>query len=100
MTLLALGSLIGSAALALWAHVRLGGRAPRDWPIVFVHLGASLFVMYVAVPHGMLALLEVGSTAAGVAAVVAVAVPGLTYLFLASLWVVALTGRLLLRHLP
>jgi hypothetical protein len=96
---LAVAWIIGSAALAAWTYVRFGARAPRDWRVVLAHLGLSMFVLQMLVPRAFAELIEMATPATGVLAIVAVAAPSLTYLFLASLWLLAMVNRLLFSRL-
>jgi hypothetical protein len=90
-----LALLLGSAALALWVYVRFVARTPQDWRLVLVHLGLSALVVTALVPSVMRVVLETPSPGSAVVAVVGVALPAFTYVFLASLWLLALTGRAL-----
>ena len=87
--------LLGSAGLALWTYARFVTRTPSDWRLVLAHLVASVIVLMALAPAAMRAALEQPLPASGVVAVVAIALPALTYMFLASLWLLALTGRAL-----
>jgi hypothetical protein len=87
--------ILGSAGLALWTYARFVARTPTDWRLVLAHLAASAIVLTALVPAAMRAALEQPLPASGVVAVVAIALPGFTYVFLASLWLLALTGRML-----
>ena len=90
--------IVGSAALALWVYVRVAGRAPRAWRSIIGHLALSVVLAYTLVPTAVAALVEIGRPSAGVLAVVAVALPAFAYMFLASLWLLAVLGRLLYGH--
>lgn len=90
-----LSLIVAAAALALWTYVRLAARAPLGWWSIAGHLLLSVVVAYTLVPSAMNVLLGMERTAAGVLAVVGVALPALTYMFLASLWLLAVLGRLL-----
>lgn len=88
---------LGSAALALWGYVRVADRAPSGgW--VLGHVVLSVVLAYTLVPTAVSALAGLESPAAGVVAIIAVALPGVTYMFLASLWLLAVLGRLLSQH--
>ena len=87
--------LLGSAGLALWTYARFTARTPSDWRLVLAHLALSAIVLMALAPAAMRVALEQPLPASGVVAVLAIALPALTYMFLASLWLLALTGRLL-----
>ena len=75
---------VGTAALALWSYVRWPGAAPHTMKGAAVRVVLALVLLQVGA-----AALGFGVDAApafGVAVVVGVAVPVLTYAFLASLW--------------
>jgi hypothetical protein len=86
---------LGSAGLALWTYARFVARTPSHWGLVLAHLVVSATVLMALAPAAMRVALEQPLPASGVFAVVAIALPALTYMFLASLWLLALTGRLL-----
>ena len=89
---------IGAGALALWVYVRVAERGPSRWPMVLGHLALSVVLAYTLVPSLVAALGGVGTAAAGVAAVVGVALPAVAYMFLASLWLLTLLRRLAGQH--
>ena len=89
--------ILAAAALALWTHVRFGSHAPAGWGAVAIHLALSMAIAYLLVPAAVSALVA-RSDIGALAAVVAVALPAFTYRFLASLWLVALVGRMLGQH--
>ena len=75
---------IGTAVLALWSHVRWPGAAPGSMRGAIVRAVVALLLLQVGS-----ALLGFGVEAApglAVGVVVLVAVPVLTYAFLASIW--------------
>ncbi len=73
----------GGAVLALWVHVRFPDLAPSRLPWTLVHLLAAVLVLYL-VP-------DPGSSVAGAFAAAFLGVlPGLTYVFLASIWMLRL----------
>ena len=75
---------IGTAALALWSYVRWPGAAPRSMRGAIVRAAVAMLLLQVGS-----ALLGLGVDAAppfAVGVVVLVAVPVLTYAFLASIW--------------
>ncbi len=89
---------LGAAALALWTYVRVADRAPSGWWTIVGHVLLSVALAHTLVPTAITALGGLETPAAGVVAVVAVALPGVTYIFLASLWLLAVLGRLLGQH--
>jgi hypothetical protein len=93
-----LALVLGAAALALWVYVRVADRAPSAWRMIIVHLALSVVFSYTLVPTIVAALGDTGSVPAGVVAVVGVALPAVAYMFLASLWLLAVLGRLLGQH--
>ena len=86
---------LGSAGLALWTYVRFAGHTPRDWRAVVAHVAVSLVFVTALVPAMMTTTLEHPLPGSGVVAVVGVALPAFAYVFLASLWLLALAGRAL-----
>jgi hypothetical protein len=78
----------GGAVLALWLHVRLGERRPRSLRAAVVHAilaGALLGVL----PQLLDVLIgEEPSHRADVAALLGIFLPIMTYMFLASLYVI------------
>ena len=92
---LTIALLLGSAALALWTYVRFVARTPTHWAAVLAHVALSLVALATFAPALMRATLEQGTPGSGVAAFLFVAVPAVSYLFLASLWLLAFAARAL-----
>jgi hypothetical protein len=92
---LTIALVLGSAALALWTYVRLVGRTPTHWIAIVAHLAGSFVVLAALAPALMRATLEQEAPASGIAAVLFVALPAISYLFLASLWLLAFAARAL-----
>ena len=85
----------GAATLAMWVEVRFPSLSPSDWRRVFLHLVAAVAVIYVVVPELGGAVRESGAPAAQPLTALVVALPAITYLFLASLWILKLAQRML-----
>lgn len=77
---------LGAAMLALWCVQRLPGFAPAGLRGALGHVGAAMVVMNLAVPVGLVLAVESGSTLGLLLGVLGVALPPLTYVFLATLW--------------
>jgi hypothetical protein len=86
---------LGAGALALWVDVRFPGRVKRSWKVVFCHLIAAGLVIQLVMPEAGTFVRDSGTAASYPLAAVGVALPALTYLFLASLWVLKLAQQLL-----
>jgi hypothetical protein len=86
---------LGAGALALWIEVRFPRLAPADWRRVFAHLLASTLLIEFPLVSAMHLVLEIDIRGAFVLAAVGIALPGITYLFLSSIWVLRLAQRLL-----
>lgn len=85
--------LAGSAAIALWLHVRLPRLEATRWQIVLVHIATSVLALNVVVPFGMKAVLVHETPVTVVTAVIGIALPGLTYVLLACVWFLRLAQR-------
>jgi hypothetical protein len=79
---------VGAGVIALWVDARLRRFAPRELRIVMLHVGASLVVGQLAVPALTHLITAGGSQANVLVAIFAVGLPGLTYCFLASIWLI------------
>jgi hypothetical protein len=77
---------VAAAALALWALVRFPKLGPETLRGAIVQVAAALLTGLLLVPIGMQAALGWDSTVGPLAAVFLFALPGLLYVFLASLW--------------
>ena len=79
---------VGCALVALWAHVRWPGAAPRSLggALLRVRLGFALLQLGVVLLEAAVGV----SSDVALLAVVGVVVPVLTFAFLASLWVLKL----------
>lgn len=93
-----IGFVAASGLLALWFLRRLPGFAPAGATGALAHIGASAVMIPLGVAPGIALGLESGSTAGLLLGVLAVALPPLTYAFLAALWAIrvaqsAMPGR-------
>ena len=86
---------LGAALLALWVHVRFPSLGLMSWRRVLVHVAFAFVVLEALTPGAMGALLDLDTSAGVVLAIVGVALPALTYLFLSSLWILRLAQGLL-----
>jgi hypothetical protein len=77
---------LGAALLALWCWQRLPGFAPARVRGALVHVGAALVMMNLGVPAGLVLAFESGTTPGLLMGVLGLALPPLTYVFLATLW--------------
>ncbi len=87
--------LLGSAGLALWTYARFAARTPTDWRLVLAHIAASALVLNAVMPAGLRAVVDAPAPASAVIGVVGVALPALSYAFLAALWLLAFAHRAL-----
>jgi hypothetical protein len=85
---------LGAGAIAVWVEARFPGRVDRPWAVVFCHLIAAALVIHLVMPELGAVVRDSGTAASYPLAAVGVALPSLTYLFLASLWVLKLAQRL------
>jgi hypothetical protein len=77
---------VGAALLALWCVQRLPGFAPTGFRGALGHMGAAVLVLNLAVPVGIVLAVESGTTLGLLLGVLGIALPPLTYVFLATLW--------------
>ena len=87
---------IGMALNALWVHVRFPSLAPETLRAAVLHLIAALALLEL-VPIAMRLGLESDQTL--LIALVGVAFPALTYIFLASLWLFRLFQGMMSRSI-
>ena len=87
---------IGMALNAVWVHVRFPSLAPETLGAAILHLIAAL-VLLELVPIAMRLGLESDQTL--LIALVGVAFPALTYIFLASLWLFRLFQGMMSRSI-
>ena len=86
---------IGAALLALWTAVRFPEAAPETLRGAMVQVAIALAAGWLLVPPGMALAIGWSATAGPLLAVFLFAVPGLVYVFLASLWVMRALQELL-----
>ena len=80
---------LGAAALAVWVAQRLPGLAPRSFRGASVHLGLALLIGSTLAP--VLGLVPGQPSLASVlTALFAIALPALTYMLLAGMWLLML----------
>jgi hypothetical protein len=77
---------VAAAVLALWAVVRFPRVGPDTLTGALVQIGVAFVAGFVLVPVGMRSALSWHATAGPIAAIFVFALPGLLYLFLASIW--------------
>ncbi len=80
---------VGSATLAIWVAACLPRLAPRSLRVAAVHLGAALLLSFVLAPALRL-VPGLPSRLSVLAALFGVALPALTYMLLAGLWLLKL----------
>jgi hypothetical protein len=88
---------LGSAAIALWAMTRFPRLAPETLAGALLQVGIALAAGYLLVPVGMRSMLTFAPPTGPLLATFLFALPGLTYLFLASLWAMRVLQRILSR---
>jgi hypothetical protein len=76
---------VGSAALALWIVVRLPQMGPRDLPQALLHILLSI-VIGAGVAPGIRGIAALGLPGAAFVGTFGIALPALTYMFLAAAW--------------
>jgi hypothetical protein len=76
---------VGAAVLALWIVVRLPDRGPRDLRHALLHIGLSIAIGYAVAPI-IGAIASVGIPAPAYVGTFAIALPALTYMFVAAAW--------------
>jgi hypothetical protein len=76
---------LGAAALALWIFVRMPKLAPSSLTRAFVHVAAAMVVGALLKP-ALAGVAESGFPLAAFMALFGVALPGLTYMFVAGAW--------------
>jgi hypothetical protein len=91
--------LVGASALAVWWHVRFPNVAPATFGWAVVHIVASGIAAELALPFALGSLGPVESKLSALG-VVGLALPALTYMMLASLWLLALARRMLGGYAP
>ena len=85
---------VGAAVLALWIVVRLPQRGPRDLPHALLHVVLSITIGY-GISPGIRAIAAAGIPGAAYVGTFCVALPALTYMFVAAAWLIRVTRDLL-----
>jgi hypothetical protein len=88
---------LGAAALAIWAVVRFPKMGPETLVGALAQVAIAFLAGLILVPIGMQSALGWDSTIGPLAAVFVFALPGLLYLFLASLWAMRVLQQMLNR---
>jgi hypothetical protein len=88
---------LGAAAIALWATARFPRLGPETLPAALLQVGIALVAGFLLVPAGMHSVLDMAPPTGPLLATFLFALPGLTYLFLASLWAMRVLQRILSR---
>jgi hypothetical protein len=88
---------LGAAVLALWAVVRFPRLGPETLSGALVQVAVALLSGLVLVPIGMRSALAWDPTIGPLAAVFVFALPGLLYVFLASLWAMRVLQQMMRR---
>jgi hypothetical protein len=89
--------LLGAAALAAWVALRLPQLTPRSFRWAWAHLGASLVVGAVLGPV-LHAVPGLPSNLSVFVALFGIALPAITYMLLAGMWLVQLAVGETLAH--
>ena len=88
---------LGAAAIALWAATRFPRLGPETLTAALLQVGIALAAGFLLVPAGMRSVLTFAPPTGPLLATFLFALPGLTYLFLASLWAMRVLQRILSR---
>jgi ABC-type Fe3+-siderophore transport system permease subunit len=88
---------LGAALLAIWAVVRFPRMGPETLMGALVQVSVAFLSGLILVPLGMQSALGWHSTIGPLAAVFVFALPGLLYLFLASLWAMRVLQQMMSR---
>ncbi len=88
---------LGAAALALWIDVRFPRLAPSALRPALIIVGVSVLAAQLVVPPALQYLFGTGSWPLSLVGLFCLALPALTFTFLAAIWVIkifreALTG--------
>jgi len=81
---------IGAAAIALWLDVRFPRLGAGAWRRVFCHLVAAMLFIHLVMPRLAAAVRDSGTPGAFEVTAIGVTLPAITYLFLASVWLLKL----------
>ena len=85
---------VGAAVLALWIVVRLPQFGPRDLPRALAHIVVSIGIGYAVAP-GIRGLAALGVPGAAYGGTFGLALPALTYMFVAAAWLLRVMRDLL-----
>jgi hypothetical protein len=88
---------LGAALLALWAVVRFPRLGPETLTGALAQVAVAFLSGLILVPIGMRSALAWDATLGPLAAVFVFALPGLLYLFLASLWAMRVLQQMMSR---
>jgi hypothetical protein len=88
---------VAAAVLALWAVVRFPRMGPETLAGALVQVAVAFVAGSLLVPVGMRSALTWHTTAGPLAAVFVFALPGLLYLFLASIWAMRVLQQMMNR---
>jgi ABC-type uncharacterized transport system permease subunit len=83
---------LGSAAVAIWAHVRFPGLMPASIRTTLLHVAGTVVAVHLLTPLGMHSLTS--SPVLALVALFVVAFPALTYSLLVGIWLVKLAQDL------
>ena len=86
---------VGSAGIAWWIDTRFPALGPESLRAAVIHVGVSVVVAQLIVPAGLHFIVGYGSQPITLAAVFGIALPALTYSFLAAIWVLKLVRGML-----
>jgi hypothetical protein len=88
---------LGAAALAIWAVVRFPKLGPETLVGAMTQVAIAFLAGLIVVPIGMQSALSWHPMIGPLAAVFVFALPGLLYLFLASLWAMRVLQQMMSR---
>jgi hypothetical protein len=88
---------LGAALLALWAVMRFPRLGPETLAGAMVQVAVAFLSGVILVPIGMRTALAWDATLGPLAAIFVFALPGLLYLFLASLWAMRVLQQMMRR---
>ena len=88
---------LGAALLAIWAVVRFPNLGPETLTGALAQITVAFLSGLIVVPIGMKSALAWDATLGPLAAVFVFALPGLLYLFLASLWAMRVLQQMMSR---
>jgi hypothetical protein len=86
---------VGAALLAMWVEARFPSLGPTEWRRIAAHLVGAFLVIHLGMPWLGEVVRSSGVPAPAPVTALAVALPAITYLFLASLWILKRTQGLM-----